>query len=173
MWDWRSAIITVTVRDQRMRQHDPILGVVPLKLSDILQTSSQVTRWYPLDGGIGFGRIRISVLFRSIETRLPIQRLGWDGGTFEFTSNEFAKEYHTNSKLKLRTGGSSGKISRAQCRKTDEADGVFCDLAKKEGKNYVRLPVKYRYRSPVIFEFHTAKKRKADRCLRGDFVALF
>ena len=50
--DWRSAIITVTVRDQRHRQHDPILGVVPLKLSDILQTSSQVTRWYPLDGGI-------------------------------------------------------------------------------------------------------------------------
>ncbi|CCD43620.1 hypothetical protein BofuT4_P064620.1 [Botrytis cinerea T4] len=25
--DWRSAIITVTVRDQRMRQHDPILGL--------------------------------------------------------------------------------------------------------------------------------------------------
>lgn len=52
MRDWRSGIVTVTVRDQRHRQHDPILGVVPLKLSDILQTSSQVTRWYPLDGGI-------------------------------------------------------------------------------------------------------------------------
>lgn len=52
MRDWRSGIITITVRDQRHRQHDPILGVVPLKLSDVLQTSSQVTRWYPLDGGI-------------------------------------------------------------------------------------------------------------------------
>lgn len=52
MRDWRSGIVTVTVRDQRHRQHDPILGVVPLRLSDILQTSSQVTRWYPLDGGI-------------------------------------------------------------------------------------------------------------------------
>lgn len=52
MRDWRSGIVTVTVRDQRYRQHDPILGVVPLKLSDVLQTSSQVTRWYPLDGGI-------------------------------------------------------------------------------------------------------------------------
>ena len=50
--DWRSAIITVSVRDSRHREHDPILGVVPLRLSDILQTSSQVTRWYPLDGGI-------------------------------------------------------------------------------------------------------------------------
>lgn len=52
MRDWRSGIVTVTVRDQRNREHDPILGVVPLKLSDILESRSQVTRWYPLDGGI-------------------------------------------------------------------------------------------------------------------------
>jgi len=50
--DWRSAIVTVGVRDSRHREHDPLLGVVPLRLPDILQTSSQVTRWYPLDGGI-------------------------------------------------------------------------------------------------------------------------
>lgn len=41
--DWRSAIITVTVRDSRNREHDPIIGVVPLKLSDVLLTSSQVS----------------------------------------------------------------------------------------------------------------------------------
>jgi hypothetical protein len=163
MRDWRSGIVTITVRDQRMRQHDPILGVVPLKLSDILQTSSQVTRWYPLDGGIGFGRIRISLLFRSVETRLPPQQLGWDIGTFEFTSDKIlATGYRSNAKLKMRTGGSSGKISRTQCRKTDEGDGVFWDIAKKNGKNNVRLPVRYRYRSPIVFEFHTANKRSAD-----------
>jgi hypothetical protein len=37
-----------------------------------------------------------------------------------------------NNKLKLRTGGSSGKISRARCKKIDEADGVFWDIAKKD-----------------------------------------
>jgi hypothetical protein len=163
MRDWRSAIVTVTVRDQRMRQHDPILGVVPLKLSDILQTSSQVTRWYLLDSGIGFGRIRISLLFRSVETRLPPQLLGWDVGTFEFTSDKIlATGYSLNAKLKMRTGGSSGGISRTQCRKTDEGDGAFWDIAKKDCKNNVRLPVRYRYRSPVVFEFHTANKRSAD-----------
>jgi Ca2+-dependent lipid-binding protein len=163
MRDWRSGIVTVTVRDQRMRQHDPILGVVPLKLSDILQTSSQVTRWYPLDGGIGFGRVRISILFRSIETRLPPNQLGWDVGTFEFTSDKIlATGYNHNTKLKLRTGGSSGKIPRTQCQNLAEGDGVYWDIAKKDGKNSVRLPVKYRYRSPVVFEFHTAGKRAAD-----------
>lgn len=172
--------MTITVRDQRHRQHDPILGVVPLKLSDILQTSSQVTRWYPLDGGIvstgsichldmeltllvkGFGRVRISLLFRSIETRLPPNMLGWDVGTFEFTSARIlALNYHSHAKLKMRTGGSSGSISKTQCRSLAEGDGMFWDITKKDGKNDVRLPVKFRYRSPVVFEFHTAGKRSA------------
>ena len=52
MRDWRSGIVTVTVRDQRYRQHDPILGLVSLRLSELFSTKSQVTRWYPLDGGI-------------------------------------------------------------------------------------------------------------------------
>jgi hypothetical protein len=161
--DWRSSIVTVTVRDQRNREHDPILGVVPMKLSDILETSSQVTRWYPLDGGIGFGRIRISLLFRSIETRLPPNMLGWDVGTFEFTSDRIlAVNYSQAAKLRLRTGGSTGKISRSQAQKLPEGDGYFWDLTAKEGKYRVRLPVKYRYRSPIVFEFHIPNKRKAD-----------
>ncbi|KAI9855064.1 MAG: hypothetical protein M1824_006438 [Vezdaea acicularis] len=161
--DWRSAIITVTVRDQRQRQHDPILGVIPLKLSDVLQSSSQVTRWYPLDGGIGHGRIRISLLFRSVETKLPPNMLGWDVGTFEFTSDKIlALNYSSHAKLKLRTGGSSGQIPRTQARKLPEGDGIFWDVEKKDGKNNIRLPVKYRYRSPVIFEFHVSGKRGAD-----------
>ena len=160
--DWRSSVVTVTVRDARHRQHDPILGVVPLRLSDILQTSSQVTRWYPLDGGIGFGRVRISLLFRSIETRLPPNMLGWDVGTFEFLSDRIlALNYHHHAKLKMRTGGSSGKIGKTQCRALAEGDGVYWDIAKKDGKNNVHLPVKFRYRSPVVFEFHTAGKRHA------------
>jgi hypothetical protein len=161
--DWRSAIITVTVRDQRNREHDPILGVVPLKLSDILETSSQVTRWHPLDGGIGFGRIRISVLFRSIETRLPPQMLGWDVGTFEFRSQKIlAVGYNHSPKLRMRTGGSTGKISRTHAHKLEEGDGYYWDLEEHNGRNNVRLPVKHRYRSPIVFEFHIANHRKPD-----------
>jgi hypothetical protein len=161
--DWRSAIVTVTVRDQRNRQHDPILGIVPLKLSDILETSSQVTRWYPMDGGIGFGRMRISLLFRSIETRLPPQMLGWDVGTFEFRSDRIlVTGYDHHPKIKMRTGGSTGKLGRTEAHKLDDGDGYYFDLAAKDGKNNVRLPVKHRYRSPIVFEFHTSGKRKPD-----------
>ncbi|KAK3711371.1 hypothetical protein LTR37_009751 [Vermiconidia calcicola] len=169
--DWRSTIVTVTVRDSRNREHDPILGVVPLKLSDILETSSQATRWYPLDGGIGFGRIRISLLFRSVETRLPPMQLGWDVGTFVFASDHIeARGYNHHAKIKLRTGGSTGKISRSSCHAVKDAgrEGYSWDLEKNRnsGKELqgqrIKLPVKYRYRSPVVFEFHVANKRKPD-----------
>ena len=158
--DWRSTIVTVTVRDQRYRQHDPILGVVPLRLSDILTTSSQVTRWYPLDGGIGFGRVRISLLFRSVETRLPANMLGWDVGTVEFLSNKITATGWTQAgRLKMRTGGSTGSIDKKDC--TSDGDGVSWDIDDESRKRAARLPVKFRYRSPVVFELHVSGKRHA------------
>ncbi|GAB1192265.1 hypothetical protein APSETT444_001454 [Aspergillus pseudonomiae] len=158
--DWRSAIVTVTVRDQRYREHDPILGVVPLKLSEILQTSSQVTRWYPLDGGIGYGRIRISLLLRHVETRLPPNMLGWDVGTFEFASDKIiAKNFNHRAKIKLRTGGSSGKIPRSVA--SIEGQDTSFDLTNGSLHKSVRLPVKHRYRSPVVFEFYSPGKHGA------------
>lgn len=97
-----------------------------------------------------------------METRLPPNMLGWDVGTFEFTSQKIlALNYHAHAKLKMRTGGSSGVIGRTQCRRLAEGDGMFFDIEKKDGKNNVRLPVKFRYRSPVIFEFHVTGKRGA------------
>ncbi|CAI7665577.1 unnamed protein product [Penicillium pancosmium] len=158
--DWRSAVVTVTVRDQRYREHDPILGVVPLKLSDIFQTSSQVTRWYPMDGGVGFGRIRLSLLFRHVETKLPPTMLGWDVGTFEFVADKvIAKGLGRQSKIKLRTGGSVGKIGRRACKL--EGNDVVYDTSDESYRDSLRLPVKHRYRSPVVFEFHTQGKRSA------------
>jgi hypothetical protein len=131
---------------------------VPLRISEILETSSQVTRWYPLDGGIGFGRIRISLLFRSVETRLPPQLLGWEVGTFETTSDRLVVTgYDHRAKIKLRTGGSTGKIGVRQQRKLEDESGYYFDLTD----NPVRLPIKYRYRSPVVFEFHIGGKRGA------------
>ncbi|KAK8025742.1 C2 domain-containing protein [Apiospora arundinis] len=160
--DWKSAIVTVTVRDSRNRQHDPILGVVPLKLTDVLQTASQSTRWYPLDGGVGFGRIRISLLFRSVELKLPPPQLGWEVGTFEFTSNQITSTYTDKgkAKLRLRTGGSSGTIKREQC---NVEEGIMSWNISGDDKNArPRLPVRHRYRSPIFFEFHSSGRRHVD-----------
>ncbi|KAH6605063.1 c2 domain-containing [Trichoderma cornu-damae] len=161
--DWRSCIVTIAVRDSRNREHDPIVGVVPLKLSDIMQTSSEVTRWYPLDGGIGFGRIRISLLFRSVELRLPPPQLGWEIGTFEFTSDAIkATSYEPGHKvrLRLRTGGSSANVKRDHS--AHEGDGMTFNIGVPEGGKKLRLPVRFRYKSPIFMEFYPTGKRSPD-----------
>ncbi|KAM0323042.1 hypothetical protein ACHAQA_009141 [Verticillium albo-atrum] len=162
--DWKSCIVTIAVRDSRNRQHDPIIGVVPLKISDILQTGSEATRWYPLDGGIGFGRIRISLLFRSCELRLPPSQMGWDIGTFEFLgTNVNALHYgRSKTKIRLRTGGSSASIKRDACNKHTDGDGLDWDISGENKHDKIRLPVRYRYRSPIFFEFYPAGKRHPD-----------
>ncbi|KAK9436679.1 meiotically up-regulated protein [Metarhizium brunneum] len=161
--DWRSSVVTVSVRDSRNRQHDPLIGVVPLKLSDILQTSSESTRWYPLDGGIGFGRIRISILFRSVELRLPPPQLGWDIGTFEFLSGAITTTGYapvSKVKLRMRTGGSSASVKRQFS--TRDADGLKIDISGGQDGKIMRLPVRHRYRSPIFIEFYPAGSRHAD-----------
>ncbi|PGG99625.1 hypothetical protein AJ80_09320 [Polytolypa hystricis UAMH7299] len=151
--DWGSAIVTVTVRDQRYREHDPILGVIPLKLSDILQTSSQATRWYPLDGGIGFGHIRISLMFRSVETRLLPSLLGWDVGSFRIVSDRItALGYRHHSKLKAWTSGSSATLPRSTCHPIES--GSFFDMSSEQVKTEFRVAVLHRHRSAVVLELH-------------------
>lgn len=89
--------------------------------------------------------------------------LGWEVGTFEFVSKRIlALNYTSTVKIKLRTGGSIGKLPRSHCKKLAEGDGIYWDVDPTDEKKRVRLPAKFRYRSPVVMEFHTAGKRKPD-----------
>jgi len=78
--------------------------------------------------------------------------LGWDVGTFEFTSDSIVatgvdSAEFGSMKLKLRTGGSTGQIGRSKAK------------AIKDGVEWpcigLRLPVRNRYMSPVVFEFRS------------------
>lgn len=89
--------------------------------------------------------------------------LGWDVGTFEFTSDRItASGYGHHAALKLRTGGSVAKISRTQAKSVEGGQGYYWDLVKSGNKNNIKLPVKFRYRSPVVFELHRSGSRSAD-----------
>ena len=89
--------------------------------------------------------------------------LGWDVGTFEFLSDRIvATDYTHNAKIKMRTGGSVGKLGRHVCHSNNEGSGYYWDISKPENKKNSRLPVKYRFRSPVVFEFHPSGKRGVD-----------
>lgn len=134
--------------------------MIPLKLSDVLQTSSQLTRWYPLDGGIGFGRVRISLLFRHVETKLPPSMLGWDVGTFEFVSDKITAEgFPHHSKIKIRSSGNHSKVNRYVSH-VHGNDTVY-DISNEQYRKDIRIPIKFRHRSPAVFEFHIPGKHGA------------
>ena len=111
----------------------------------MLSHRSQFNDTYPLAGGIGYGRIRISIVFRAVELQLPASLQGWDYGTIQITEPISTKDLSEDLKhlrLKLHTSISKGKMSSRK-------DGSW--IPKKNRP--VRLAVQKRYSSPLVIEF--------------------
>jgi hypothetical protein len=137
----------LSVWDTRKKADDCLVGVVSLKLSDIFNKSSSVVRFYDLKGGEGTGRIRVSMIYRSMQMKLDESLLGYSVGSFVFSSPIVCTgEMHT-SKLRIRTSGSQRSI-----KEVSKADGGYTyTLNKDANENF--LPVHYRYLSPLVLEF--------------------
>lgn len=60
--NWKTAEVMISVRDDREREDDALLGMIYLPLRRIFEKRSQVMQTYPLVGGIGYGRARISMV---------------------------------------------------------------------------------------------------------------
>lgn len=65
---------------------DPILGLVTISLKDAFADRSQFSRWFPLVGGLGWGRIRISLLWKPIDIHLPPKVSGYETATLQIKS---------------------------------------------------------------------------------------
>ncbi|KAK0384147.1 hypothetical protein NLU13_8236 [Sarocladium strictum] len=114
--DWRDCEVMVSVRDARIDEEDPLLGMVYLPLNEIFKERSQVMGFWPLTGGVGYGRIRLSMVWRSLQLEAPPNMLGWDYGTLDIepwaTVADETKlpQDPKSAKLKFRTNLSSGKM---------------------------------------------------------------
>lgn len=98
--DWQLAKISFVIKDERDLEHgesdvdtgstvltiDPILGVVSLRLRDVFSDRTQFTRWFPLIGGLGWGRLRISLLFKPLDMKLPRGISTFEACTFDLQS---------------------------------------------------------------------------------------
>lgn len=130
--DWRSAEVFVEVRDARVHESDPLLGIVRLALPEVFKERSQVNGTWPLVGGLGYGRARISLVFRSVELHLSTQLLGWDHGTLEVlgpvASNGLAEDLR-NLTIKFRTSNAKGKMQPDQNSWTPKHDHSSLYLA--------------------------------------------
>ncbi|TFK47367.1 hypothetical protein OE88DRAFT_1666098 [Heliocybe sulcata] len=153
--DWRTAHVNVVVRDQRMRENDPVLGMVFLKLSDLLVNASEITRFYSLEHGVGYGQIRISVLFRPVQAKLPQSLLGFDTGTL-VVRNVRAKPdaQHADElakcELHMKTYTSSAKLSRSTSEKQEDGSITWSASDPSE------IPVQKRYSSAFMVAFKSS-----------------
>ncbi|KAG9019015.1 hypothetical protein FRB90_007187 [Tulasnella sp. 427] len=155
--NWTTAVVRVVVRDSRLRERDPILGIVNLPLADILTEGSEVTRLYSIQEGVGFGRANISLLFKSVKLELPRAALGWDTATVEI-SKPLALTIKDKSKAAWITKGTNMVVSTTDS--TDQLSKSEATFDSASGSlswkfDVLRLPVYTRYASSVYFEFGT------------------
>ncbi|KAJ9668797.1 hypothetical protein H2201_001043 [Coniosporium apollinis] len=153
--DWRNTEIHISVRDSRVHEDDPLLGIVYLPLSKILEKKCLVNGFFPLTGGIGYGRARISMVFRPIQLQAPRELLGWENGTLEISPQAKAvgdlPRDLLSCRLKIRTTLDRGKMHH----NTGEAhhqEGLWS--TRKDRPLY--LPVRKRYCSPLVVEFRSS-----------------
>ncbi|KAG8993711.1 hypothetical protein FRB94_010453 [Tulasnella sp. JGI-2019a] len=157
--NWKNCVVRIVVRDSRLREHDPILGIVDLPLMQVLEEGSEVTRMYSMQEGIGFGRVNVSVLFKSCKFKLPPPALGWDTSTVEIAKplyleidqNSSASKWADDLKataLTISTTDSTEKLSKKDAsvdpNQPNRMTWEFDEL---------RLPVYSRFASSVFFSF--------------------
>ena len=144
--DWRTTEVLISVRDSRVHEDDPMIGIVYLPLSRLFHNRSQINDTFPLAGGIGYGRIRLSMVFRSIQLQMPKELLGWEYGTLEITDSITTKDLAADLKglrLKLRSSINRGKMYRAG------NDGHWAGKRDR----HIYLAIRKRYSSCLVIEF--------------------
>lgn len=146
--DWRNAEVMISVRDARVHEDSALLGMVMLPLNEIFKHRSQVNGIWPLTGGIGYGKVRISMVFRSVQLQAPENLLGWEYGTLDIKpeiKGNIQDQGLKGLRIKARTSLGRGKF---------HADGG-CNWKTKHGQN-IRLGVRKRFSSPLMLEFRSS-----------------
>ena len=162
--DWENTDVIISVRDSRLHEVDPVIGIVVLPLHEIFRHRSEFTDSLPLVGGIGYGRMRLSLMFRSVQLHLPRRLLGWDIGTLEIlpridVSPDLPPEYKSYG-LSIRT-----LYGKAKMIASDDGEGWNTKRRKP-----VRLPVKKRYASCLTIQL---RKRVLGPDLTPAFATLW
>ncbi|PMB65690.1 Meiotically up-regulated 190 protein [Beauveria bassiana] len=161
--DWRDCEVYVSVRDARLHEDDPLLGIVHLPLAQVFKQRSQVMGWWPISGGIGNGRIRISLVWRSVSLQAPRNLLGWQYGTLDIRHKAIGTgvpEELRSCKLRLQTNISTGKMYSSA---TEDGHAVWATKSSK----HVALALHQRYSSCFSITFVDGRR------LLGDRIAAF
>lgn len=108
--------------------------------------ASEVTRFWSIEQGVGHGRIRISVLFRPVEAKLPPNLLGFDTGTLEIRDMAAKSNQNLSNcevRMKVTTTATEEKVSRRKAEVRNEK-------VVWSQQDVSRLPVRQRYGAALL-----------------------
>jgi Ca2+-dependent lipid-binding protein len=166
--DWKTAEVIIAVRDAKEGEADPLVGMVYLPLRELFVRKAQAVDNYPLVGGVGYGRIRLSFVWRSVEMKMPKELGGWDFGTLEIKGAMTVKGDNLpnglgKAKAKLKTN--TGKLKMYPSE--NNGNEIKWELKKKKAKHgggeddedddSEFLAVRKRYASSLLVEFSQSK----------------
>lgn len=77
-----------------------------------MKETSQITRWFPLTAGLGWGRIRLSLLWKSLKMSIPRGISGYEIGTVQIKGFVFTPADDRNDDLRvvIRTDSDTRKV---------------------------------------------------------------
>lgn len=167
--DWQRVQVSVIVRDARIREHDPILGIVSIPLTKLFKDCSATTRAFSIQDGVGYGRVNMTLIIRPVQLQLPRSELGWDTATVELLS-DVQIQGHTpewdaklkGKKLRASTGDSTQRLRPDKGSGNGAVVGATSSVSATtdstgEGNDdleaVIRLPVYDRYSSALTFDF--------------------
>ncbi|CAD6969557.1 unnamed protein product [Tilletia controversa] len=150
--DWQDAEVQIVVRDAKTREHDAVLGIINLKLSELFSESSVRQGSYSLSDGIGYGKVYIQAVFKAVKLELPRERLGWETCTVELLSS--LKVEGVDEEWTKKLGGKKITISTGD--QTEKVESAAKQEAKAEAgeveEPFLRLPCYERYSTNLTFE---------------------
>ncbi|KAI9029659.1 hypothetical protein CLU79DRAFT_843161 [Phycomyces nitens] len=83
--DYENATIRISVKNSVDLERDPVIGTKSIALSELFadqkDTFKDVQKWIPLDNGIGFGKVLLTIKYKPVKLTLPRELQGSDVAT--------------------------------------------------------------------------------------------
>lgn len=147
--DWTKSELRIIVRDSRLREHDPIMGIVALPLKSLFEKSSQVERAFSLQDGVGYGKVSCGIVFRSVKLSLPRELRGFNTVSIDLLSNVEVRGKTEELTRKL----NSSKVHLIAGLHEKKLGSLKKQPNVGENESLIRMPVYDRYSTNLIFSF--------------------
>ncbi|WFC99598.1 hypothetical protein MYAM1_002343 [Malassezia yamatoensis] len=147
--DWTKSELRVVIRDARVREHDPIMGIVSLPLRNLFKDASQVEQMFSIQDGVGYGKVALSLLFKAVKLEIPRELRGFNTVHVDILSNIELdipdKEWNSKLQgLKVTIIAGLNEFKMKALKRHPECS---------EDDPLITIPVYERYSTLLVFEF--------------------